>query len=553
MLKFTKLLLTIVVLIILFGCNDNSLVNESDQNNLEVYTTVERTIVPLPVPENTPVIYPYEISKFSQYGYGKWQFGPGLPYQKRYDLMPSSYNTALAVNQSKLLNFFAFSDVHIMDEETPAQAIYFGYKGTNPSAYSATMLYTVQMLDAAVRTVNGLHKKNKFDFGIALGDNTNSNQYNEARLFIDVLDGNYINPDSGVKDDPVRGPNNDYQDAFKPEGLDNSIPWYQVLGNHDHLWLGVYPTNSYLKPYYTGENILDMGDLFTDPRGIESRGIYGGAIDGRTVNGDIIGAGPVSDFPSQPKVPAADNNRRAISKEEWKTEYTKSATLPAGHGLSQQSTILGCYSFEPKSDFPLKVIVIDDTQPYNDFDLYEQGYMDNERFNWLIGELDKGQAEGKLMVIASHIPLIIIGYHSHSPVSLATLVNKLYSYPNLIMWIAGHIHRNNVIAFKSPVAAKPESGFWHVETASLRDFPQQFRTFKIVRNSDNNISVFVTNVDPVLKEGYPVYNTRSYAIATSQIMKIPYTNLTYNAELVVPLSPEMQNKIKNLGTPLTKK
>jgi len=41
----------------------------------------------------------------------------------------------------------------------------------------------------------------------------------------------------------------------------------------------------------------------------------------------------------------------------------------------------------------------------------------------------------------------------------------------------------------SPEAAHPELGFWEVETSSLRDFPQQFRMFQIMRNSDNNIAV----------------------------------------------------------------
>jgi hypothetical protein len=43
-------------------------------------------------------------------------------------------------------------------------------------------------LDAAVQTINALHKINPFDFGISLGDASNSTQYNETRWYIDVLD-----------------------------------------------------------------------------------------------------------------------------------------------------------------------------------------------------------------------------------------------------------------------------------------------------------------------------------------------------------------------------
>jgi len=60
------------------------------------------------------------------------------------------------------------------------------------------MLYTTHVLDAAVQTINALHKKDPFDFGISLGDTCNSTQYNELRWYIDVLDGKVITPSSGA-------------------------------------------------------------------------------------------------------------------------------------------------------------------------------------------------------------------------------------------------------------------------------------------------------------------------------------------------------------------
>jgi len=125
---------------------------------------------------------------------------------------------------------------------------------------------------------------------------------------------------------------------------------------------------------------------------------------------------------------------------------------------------------------------------------------------------------------------------------------KLHTYPNLILWIAGHRHMNAVTALKSPDSSRPELGFWEVETSSLREFPQQFRTFGIVRNSDNTISIFATDVDPAVKEGSLAAKSRSYAIAAHQIFKLPMANLSYNAELVKLLTPEMQKKIQNCGT-----
>jgi len=94
------------------------------------------------------------------------------------------------------------------------------------SIYSPVMLYTTQVLDAAVQNINALHRQNPFDFGISLGDVANSTQYNETRWYIDVLDGKVINPSSGAhaESDAI-----DYQKPFKAAGLDRTIPWYHAM------------------------------------------------------------------------------------------------------------------------------------------------------------------------------------------------------------------------------------------------------------------------------------------------------------------------------------
>jgi metallophosphoesterase (TIGR03768 family) len=527
----------------------------------KVATTVERTVVPVAVPLTSPKLLPNEVSKYSQYGYGVSQFGAGLGFEERLDLMPPAYAAASGVKTARLLNFFAMTDIHITDEESPAQAIALGYKGGSPSAYSPVMLYSTQVLDAAVQTINALHRQDRFDFGISLGDTCNSTQYNETRWYIDVLDGKSVNPDSGVKDDPVPGPGNDYQDAFKAAGFDKSIPWYQTLGNHDHFWMGLMPPNDYIRQCLRGESIINLGNLFTDPRGLNSRGLYMGSIDGRTPYGDVVGAGLVTDFTSPPKVLAADPDRRSLSKQEWMSEFFTTSSNPTGHGFSQANVDAGfaCYTFEPKADVPIRVIVLDDTQKNDDPDVGGYGHpsLDKERYDWLVSELDRGQADGKLMIIATHIPIGVepagtfMGWNPAAPVSEAQLIAKLHTYPNLMLWIAGHRHSNTVTALKSPDAGRPELGFWQIETASLRDFPQEFRTFEIFRNSDNTVSILATSVDPAVSSGSLAALSRSYAIATQQIFpKDPLPRVSYNAELIKQLTPEMQARIQNCGTPV---
>jgi hypothetical protein len=126
---------------------------------------------------------------------------------------------------------------------------------------------------------------------------------------------------------------------------------------------------------------------------------------------------------------------------------------------------------------------------------------------------------------------------------------------------------NTVKAFVSREPARPENGFWQVETSSLRDFPQQFRTFEIYLNSDYTISIVTTGVDPAVKEGTPAAKSRSYAVATQQIVKNNLSpnfktadpnidpnifdptikampTFSYNATLLKQLSPEMQAKLR---------
>lgn len=537
----------------------------------DVCTTQDRTIVPDALPADVQKIFPYEISKYKQNGYGEWHYGEGLAPAKRLDLMPAGYESESVTNDAQLLHFFTITDIHISDKETPAQAIFFGFQSGVSSAYSPIMLFTTHVLDAAIQTVNAIHKNNPIDFGISLGDTCNNTQYNELRWYIDVIDGKVITPSSG---DHAGADTIDYQKPYQAVGLNKDIPWYQALGNHDHFWIGFLPPNEYLRKVYVGDTMLDLGNPFVDARGADSRGLYMGAIDGTTPNGEIIGVGPVKDFTTPPKVRAADPDRRSLTRNQWIGEFFETSSEPKGHGFTQENVESGfaCYTFEPKADMPIRVIVLDDTQsnadPNDPEKLgygkgsygYGHGSLDPARYDWLVKELDRGQADGMLMIIAAHEPIGVEKVPSMmawNPTLETKLLAKLHSCPNLLMWIAGHRHVNLVKAFPSPDPARPELGFWQVETSSLRDFPQQFRTFEILRNSDTTVSVLTIDVDPAVAPGSLAAQSRDYGVAAQQLFHNPIPEGlsptgSYNAELVMQLTPEMQAKLQNLGDPAPK-
>jgi hypothetical protein len=186
-------------------------------------TTRQQTIRPIALPLGAPAINPRDVPLYRELGYSDWQLAPGEDQGRKLDLMPAGYTGS--PNAAQLLSFFSFSDVHITDKESPSQVPYFGWSanfgaattGLYSQAYSPVMLSTTQVLDATVRTVNALHAQSPFDFGVMLGDVANSSQFNELRWFIDVMDGQYIEPSSGDH----RGADSiGYQKPFQAAGLD---------------------------------------------------------------------------------------------------------------------------------------------------------------------------------------------------------------------------------------------------------------------------------------------------------------------------------------------
>lgn len=531
-----------------------------------------------------------QIQDYDRLGYGAWTYvNSPLPVVQRTDIMPNGYNAATVLKQKRLLNFFAMTDIHLTDKEAPNQLIFLqqnlpGYAGQNSSIYSGVMLYTPQLFDAAIQTANALHRSDPFDFMISLGDCSNTSMYNELRWYIDIIDGKVITPSSGAH---LGADSIDYQRPFQAAGLDRTIPFYQALGNHDHFMIGSFPVyENDLDQSYVSDTVWAVPNALlipntsttnpTFPANISIRNLnqnpkfYQGVIDGNTPLGAIQYAGT---YATPPKV-VADPDRRSLHRMEWIQEFFNTTTSPVGHGFNLVDSNpninlipaadragFACYSFVPKTDLPLKVIVLDDTQREDDgsVDIHGHGFLDPPRWAWLKQELADGQAANQLMIIACHIPICVanIGTElewwlgdwsttTRNACTITELVDTLQNSTNLLMWIAGHRHVNAVKAFVSPDPVNaPEKGFWQVESSSLRDFPQQFRTFEIFINSDYSVSIEAVNVDVAVQKGTPAATSRKYAIATQQILQNqlkgnPPNYATYYGEDFGPTDPTRQ-------------
>lgn len=584
---------------------DSTVVKTSERMIAFPYTPASNPIVPGTMPQPADPAYSpkggtaltwdklCQITDYDSLGYGKWIYVDWpLPIVQRTDIMPSTYSTALVTKKTRLLNFFAMTDIHLTDKEAPNQLIYLqqsnsGFAGQNSSIYSGVMLYTPQVFDAAIQTANALHKKDPFDFFISLGDVCNTSMYNELRWYLDIIDGKVITPSSGAH---AGADSIDYQRPFKAAGLDKTIPFYQALGNHDHFMIGSFPVyqTAGLAESYISDTIWSVSDDLLTPvtittpasfpanidntrRNNATNNYYQGVIDGTTPYGTIKYAGTIA---TAPKV-VADPNRRSLHRTEWIQEFFNSTSSPVGHGFNlvtsnpnynlvsaaDKAFGFACYSFVPKANVPLKVIVLDDTQREDDgsLDIHGHGFLDASRWAWLKKELDDGQAANQLMIIACHIPICVTNVGTElewwlgdsnatitNACTITELVTTLQNSTNLLMWISGHRHVNTIKAFVSPNKdTAPEKGFWQIETSSLRDFPQQFRTFEIFVNSDYSISIEAVNVDIAVKEGTPAATSRKYAIATQQILQNPLKSnppnyATYYGKDFGPIDPTRQ-------------
>lgn len=396
------------------------------------------------------------------------------------------------------LRFVQINDIHITDTESPARLVPFDIY--QAGSWRPGEAYSVQVLDAVLQEVNRTHysglltQNRPVDFVLFAGDLTENAQYNELRWFIDTVDGKTVTPDSGELDGPNR-PGDPADNPYLPcnaAGLARDIPWYAAMGNHDYSGNGNFTIDrSSSNPEdWTAPigpvigRLLGLQNLTPPQSSLQPAGSQSLAI---------ILAGvpePIDPHTFQLRMEEmvsgsvpSDPMRHYISKQIFIQEMFNSTTQPFGHGFGLSARITGqaTFSFRPKRDIPVRIIVLDSAGPdAMEGYLGANGAISRTQFDgFLKPEIQAAREAGEYVIVVSHHPSSAFIKPTVLPsVRPSEFTSYLASQPNIIAHLCGHVHYHHTLQHGGRYPY-PE-----IITASLIDYPQEGRIFDLYYDRD---------------------------------------------------------------------
>ncbi|MFF3161628.1 TIGR03767 family metallophosphoesterase [Streptomyces sp. NPDC003273] len=478
-------------------------------------------------------------------GYRRLGDGPGWKRVVREEL--AAPRSGRAGRRTTLAAFVQFTDLHLMDVQHPLRLEFL--RAHDPHAWRPHEALTVPGAVSLVERVNALRGAPvtgaPLHFVMTTGDNTDNNAHSELEWFMKVMSGGRITPDSGdprhyegVQNSGLKlywQPGSAARDGDKALGFPYlkgflaaatrevrspglNLPWYSTVGNHDALPLGCY--GSHGDPYLTeaaigGRKLMSVS-----------------AADAKKLQDTIKKATDPKAVGYRDFLKAHARSMRQVTPDEKRAPYTRADYLkahldpahqglgPAGHGYSSANLDAGTqyYAFRVSED--VIGISLDTTDPGGHY----EGSIGTAQLKWLDRTL-KDNKDSYAVVFSHHTSRTMTntrpdpdrpGERRHDG---AEVVSLLSSHRNVLAWVNGHIHRNDI----TPHQASGGRSFWEISTASHVDFPQLARVVELVDNKDGTLSVFTT-----LVESAAPHRTDHADLSQTGLAAL-YRELSYNA------------------------
>ncbi|MFG1796418.1 hypothetical protein [Nocardia sp. NPDC049149] len=439
----------------------------------------------------------------SSTGYRALTDGAGEPHCLRTELA----DHAGPVTGKSVLRFVHLTDFQLADPFSPGRLDFLQRLAGRPGwdamfpAYRPQEVVALQAFEAVVRTIGELGSV-RAEFVITTGDNTDNAQLNELRAFLALMDGGTeLDPAFGATDlrthpshtvsgdfyNPAPASRDRYKrdhgfpdvpgvlaaaaHPFVTQGV--GMPWLACFGNHDCLAQGRAPvTETFQRLVTGGRRPVGAGELPYDP------------MDRYLADPTVLSNGPAVSI-------APDADRRLVSPAEYIQAHLDSQAHPPGHGFTEQNLVDGtayyCYDEIPG----VRVIVLDTTNPAG----HVTGSIGPRQRDWLIDrlvevhsahldadgvEVETGNPD-RVVLLASHHGLTMLdntveGPQADLPRYLADDIEAvLHRFGNVVLWIAGHEHRNAVTPHRGA-----SGGFWHLITSGLCEWPCQVRQLELL-------------------------------------------------------------------------
>ena len=426
----------------------------------------------------------------------------GEPHVVRTDLTGPVRGDVKA-RRGALLVLAQLTDLHVTDVESPARFEYLNRFASDPRYRELLTMQRPQeslnthAVDAMIRAVNAIEAGpvtgSPVDLVAMTGDAIDNAQSNEWSNFKALFEGGVVKAGSGGPHvESVQSAGWPDEQFWKPDGgaqghddfrvrygfptvpglLDRALrpfqagglrpPWIACRGNHEFLCQGVgVVTPEMARAYVEGRKPVGLPDRF-DPNT---------ALDLFTTRPQAYMDAPtIAVTPDPGRAPAHISTPRNLVRDTGK----------------------------------VRLITLDTSCPAGGAD----GCIDRQQLDWLEERLAEAHAtyvgrdgetvrtgnDNRLVVVLSHHPLFTIRNPRLADAVAADEVRRtLHRFPNVVLWLNGHIHMNMVQPHAS--RAGIAVGFWEVTTSSIVDWPCQGRLVEIFYAGGGRLGIACTMID----------------------------------------------------------